>query len=201
MSTIEFDDYNVAYDQTESIYRDIEDKGQEIIKNLEQLCATIKDKWQGSDAVPHINKLNQIHESLSTYLKNSAEMVIEVSDYVIDVQDTVNQISGGVTVGEKLKDKLEAEKQEDVSDTEAYHLENLTDEYNFLDKICQDYLNFKNGYAEKFDTFFKNWKEDPRKQRIENIFDEFISKMDEYQPILEESRTALGQVVSNTDGL
>ena len=198
---IEFDDYEKAYTQSEDIYKLIHSDAQEIVTKIEDLCGSLKDKWVASDAVPHINKLTEIHKSLAQYLENATSMIVEVSDYVIKVESAVNRISGGVVVGENLQDKFDSNKQEEVEDTKGYKLENLSDEYNLLDDICQSFLTFKNDYAEKFDDFFRNWKEDPRKKRIEDIFNEFTGKMDEYQPVLEESRLALGRVINNTDNI
>jgi len=198
---IEFTDYNLAYTQTEEIYKLIQENGEDIIKRLETLCASLKNKWKASDALVHINKLVEIHTSLSKYLENSTSMLVEVNDRVVDILEAVNRISGGVVVGERFADKFDFTKQEDTEDDKGYKMENLSDEFNSLDTICQDYLKFKNDYAEKFGEFFDNWKDDPKKKRIEEIFNEFIGKMDEYQPVLEESRQALGQVVSNTEGL
>ena len=200
MSVINFADFDTAYEQTENIYKLIQNDGNTIVKNLETIAVGLKEKWKSKDAPIHINNIIAIQNNIKKYFETSVKMVVEVSNRVVDIQTAVHSINGSGKVGDLLKEEFEGSKDgEEELGKASYVLESLKDEYTLLDETCSILATFKNEYALEFDDFFVNWKDDPKKKKIEENFTEFISQLDTYQETLENTRQALGMVVANTE--
>jgi len=200
MSVIKFKDFDKAYEQTEKIYKLIQNEGNTIVKNIDKICLTLKDKWKSQDAPIHINNLIAIQNNLKKYFIVSTNMIVEVSNRVIDIQEAIHSINGVGTVGDLLKDDFEGTKDgEEEIEKKSYIVESLIEEYNLLDETCTIFNTFKNQYSLFFEEFFDNWKDDPKKLKIEEKFNEFIALLDSYQKVLEETRQALGMVATNAE--
>lgn len=200
MSLINFIDIDTAYTQTEDIYKLIQNDGNKIIKDLEKLCLDLKEKWTAQDAPIHINNLVAIHTNLKKYFIASTTMIVEVSNRVVDIQEAVSRISKSTVPGINLIDQFEGTKDTEEEDSSvSYKLESLQEDYRLLDEICSSFMAFKNTYALEFDEFFENWKDDPKKKKIEETYDGFIKNLDDYQKILEDTRQALGIATANTE--
>ena len=195
-----FKNYGLAYDQTESVYKLIQEEGSKILYNLEVLCDGLKTKWHGDDAPAYINNLLGIQQLLKKYFEGSTSMVVDVSDRIVRIHNAISEISGRITVPPNLVDKFDANQvKEEVEKERSYKLESLKDEYRLLCEIIDDYTVFKTNYASKFDEFFENWKEDPRKEKIETTFDDYIKHMDEYGGTLERVRVELEKATANAE--
>jgi len=195
-----FKNYKLAYDQTDDVYKLIQNEGARIIYNLGVLCDGLKAKWIGDDAPEHVNSLLNIQHLLKTYFESSTTMIVEVSNRVVDIHSAIHDISGTIIVPPNLVDKFDSDQVKDeVEKNRGYTLESLKDEYRLLIQIMDDFTKFKTEYASKFDEFFKNWKDDPRKEKIEEKFDDFIKHMDDYQQTMERTRVKLEKVVANTE--
>ena len=200
MSTIKFNNYDEAYNQTDKVYQSIQNDGTDIVLNLKKICDSLKEKWHGEDAPIHINALANIQANLKKYFTSSVSMICEVSDRVIAIQKTASEISHYNNVGAKLKDEFDGtDDSEEALSKRSYKLESLKDEYDLLDSTITDFIKFKNAYAVDFEDFFDNWQDDPRKERIEGIFEDFIGKLDEYLQTMESVRIELGKAVINAE--
>ncbi len=200
MSTIKFKNYDEAYSQTEKVYKSIQKDGTDIVLNLKKICDGLKEKWHGEDAPIHINALANIQSNLKKYFTSSVSMIVEVSDRVVAIQKTAEAISNYNNVGANLKDEFDGtDDSEEALSKRSYKLESLKDEYDLLDNTIVDFVKFKNAYAVDFENFFDNWEDDPRKERIEGIFDDFISKLDEYLQTMDSVRQELGKAVVNAE--
>ena len=200
MSTIYIKNYNTAYDKTKWVYNLMKQEGSNIIIDLGKSIDGLSKKWHGEDAPLHINDLINVQKSLNLYFNNAIDMSVEVCERIIDIQDTVNNISGSVTVGDNLINDFDEyrEKEEKLSNR-SYKLESLEDEFNLLDGVCSSFMSLKANYSLGFDEILENWDTDPKKERIDGIFEDFIKHMDDYQKKLFEVRDALKIVVDNTN--
>jgi len=199
---IEFNDYILAYNQTEDIYKLIKNNGYQLIEDLERIIADLKDKWTGSDAPQHINNLIEVRKKMKLYFNDSIFMVKEVSDRVVDIQEAVQQITGAITPGERLEAKFaESVNYDEKENSKSYKAESLKDDYALLSQICENFISFKIAYVQGFEEFFNNWKNDPKKEKTEETFNNFIENLDSYQETLNQIRKALGKVATNIENI
>ncbi len=176
--------------------------GLQILLNFDKVIEGLKEAWQGSDAVVHINRLIEV-KSHCAMIASTANEIASSAWQEMQIMNHKQVANGGkdanlgaistASFGEHLKKNGEAVDSGNVFvDTERardFH-QTLVTTKGMFDDFSQKYMN-QNGYVMEI------WQSGGAREWIESNVENFRSRMNEFSQTIEDVANALNQAIVN----
>lgn len=176
--------------------------GLQILLNFDKVIEGLKEAWQGSDAVVHINNLIDV-KSWCAMIASTAQEIASASWQEMQRMNEKQVANGGkdanlgsisnASFGEHLKKNAEAVDNGSVfvdTDRAREYYQTLIQTKEMFADFSQKYMN-QNGYVMEI------WQSGGARDWIEENVEKFRSRMDEFSQTIEKTAAALNQAIVN----
>ena len=176
--------------------------GLQILMNFDKVIEGLKEAWQGSDAVVHINNLIGV-KKWCAMIASTAEEIASAAWQEMQRMNEKQIANGGkdanlgsistASFGDHLKNNAEAIDSGNVfvdTDRAREYYQTLLQTKEMFADFSQKYMN-QNGYVMEI------WQSGGSRDWIESNVEKFRTHMDEFSQVIEKAASALNQAIIN----
>ena len=191
---------DMAYETLNSLNNLASTNGQNLVNNLKNLIARLKNDWKGSDATVHINNLIDVYTGVSTIVENVHIVAHNASAPIVQAQ-TIRNSNGGVgNIGVVIPSGSGAiEVIETLASTTEYFVDSmaapndlvsLTAEKGAFDRFCTEFTRLK-------EELLSNWTSGSNREKAIADFEQFEADSTKYRGFFSEAEANLTIAVNN----